>query len=253
LLLFSIFIVLFRFFRQNPQPPLSLMTMNTFLKASLYSLTTRLKMLVANVSLLLLIYFPQVPVCKVIRFNIEYTIHWMECDLPDVSSLYILLSCFTNNSFCRTSASEAWTCLPNICTKNYLNWWTLTGLMHQKDAVPSITLCHDLFGHCLVCSLLFTLISLFNFCSQIMEKRFSPWMKSYNICFAPIYPWSPNKNFHTSTSWIITPSKNLWMMFVALLSPILAGFVVHCRHFFFNQTFLFTEAKFCQNWSVGSK
>ena len=27
----------------------------------------------------------QVPVCKVIRFNIEYTIHWFEEDLPEVS------------------------------------------------------------------------------------------------------------------------------------------------------------------------
>ena len=32
----------------------------------------------------------QVPVCKVIRFNIEYTIHWFEETPPEVKLSYLL-------------------------------------------------------------------------------------------------------------------------------------------------------------------
>ena len=33
------------------------------------------------------VIFTKVPVCKVIRFNIEYTVHWFEEDAPEVNKI----------------------------------------------------------------------------------------------------------------------------------------------------------------------
>lgn len=41
-------------------------------------------MLIICVYFVMLVIFQSVPPCKVVRFNIEYTLHWIEEDAPEV-------------------------------------------------------------------------------------------------------------------------------------------------------------------------